>query len=44
MKEALVITGASKGIGLATARLFRERGAVVVNLSRSAASWRESSP
>lgn len=35
MKEALVITGASKGIGLATARLFRERGAVVVNLSRS---------
>ncbi|KFE65281.1 SDR family oxidoreductase [Hyalangium minutum] len=35
MKEALVITGASKGIGLATAKLFRERGAVVVNLSRS---------
>lgn len=35
MKEALIITGASKGIGLATARLFRERGATVVNLSRS---------
>jgi 3-oxoacyl-[acyl-carrier protein] reductase len=35
MKEALVITGASKGIGLATAKLFRARGAVVVNLSRS---------
>jgi len=35
MKEVLVITGASKGIGFATAKLFRARGAVVVNLSRS---------
>jgi 3-oxoacyl-[acyl-carrier protein] reductase len=35
MKEVLVITGASKGIGLATAKLFRARGAAVVNLSRS---------
>ncbi|PTL82802.1 SDR family oxidoreductase [Vitiosangium sp. GDMCC 1.1324] len=35
MKEALVITGASKGIGLATAELFLQRGATVVNLSRS---------
>jgi NAD(P)-dependent dehydrogenase (short-subunit alcohol dehydrogenase family) len=35
MSEVLIITGASKGIGLATARLFRERGASVVNLSRT---------
>lgn len=35
MREALVITGGSKGIGLATAELFRARGATVVNLSRS---------
>jgi 3-oxoacyl-[acyl-carrier protein] reductase len=35
MKEALIITGASKGIGLATAKIFRARGAAVVNLSRS---------
>lgn len=35
MKEGLVITGASKGIGFATARLFLSRGARVVNLSRT---------
>jgi NAD(P)-dependent dehydrogenase (short-subunit alcohol dehydrogenase family) len=35
MKEVLVITGASKGIGRAVARLFRDRGAAAVNLSRS---------
>jgi NAD(P)-dependent dehydrogenase (short-subunit alcohol dehydrogenase family) len=35
MNEVLVITGASKGIGFATAQLFRERGATVVNLSRT---------
>lgn len=35
MNEVLIITGASKGIGLATARLFRERGASVVNLART---------
>jgi NAD(P)-dependent dehydrogenase (short-subunit alcohol dehydrogenase family) len=35
MKELVVITGASKGIGFAAARLFAERGAQVVNLSRS---------
>lgn len=35
MSEGLVITGASKGIGLATARRFLARGARVVNLSRT---------
>ena len=33
--NTLVITGASRGIGLATARLFAADGARVVNLSRS---------
>ncbi|MEC8618340.1 MAG: SDR family NAD(P)-dependent oxidoreductase, partial [Pseudomonadota bacterium] len=32
----LVITGASSGIGLATARVFIESGYKVINLSRSA--------
>ena len=36
MKELVVITGASMGIGAAVARLFVERGARVMNLSRSA--------
>jgi len=36
MKKVLVISGASKGIGLATAKLFQEHGYEVVNLSRSA--------
>ncbi|HVG62180.1 MAG TPA: SDR family oxidoreductase [Hyalangium sp.] len=35
MNAVLVITGASKGIGFATARLFSELGARVVNLSRT---------
>ncbi len=36
MSKTLVITGASKGIGLATAKLFLEQGYRVINLSRSA--------
>jgi NAD(P)-dependent dehydrogenase (short-subunit alcohol dehydrogenase family) len=35
--KTLVITGASKGIGLATASLFLEKGYRVINLSRSQA-------
>lgn len=35
MKEVLVITGGSKGIGFATAKIFHARGARVVNISRS---------
>ena len=35
MKKLLVITGASKGIGLATAKLFQAQGYAVINLSRS---------
>ena len=35
MKKTLVITGASKGIGLATARLFLDQGYEIVNVSRS---------
>ena len=35
MKKTLVITGASKGIGQATARLFQENGFNIVNISRS---------
>lgn len=37
MNRVLIITGASRGIGLATARLFAERGYSVYNLSRSKA-------
>lgn len=33
--KVLVITGASRGIGFATAQLFMEAGYKVVNLSRS---------
>lgn len=36
MSKVLVITGASKGIGLATAKHFLTRGYRVINLSRSA--------
>lgn len=36
MKKYLVITGASRGIGLATAELFQRDGFEVINLSRSA--------
>jgi NAD(P)-dependent dehydrogenase (short-subunit alcohol dehydrogenase family) len=35
MNKILVITGASRGIGLATARLFNDSGFRVINLSRS---------
>lgn len=35
MSKILVITGASRGIGLATAQLFKEGGFRVINLSRS---------
>lgn len=35
MNKVLVITGASKGIGRATASLFLEKGYTVINLSRS---------
>ncbi|WP_370657056.1 SDR family NAD(P)-dependent oxidoreductase, partial [Klebsiella pneumoniae] len=35
MRVAL-ITGASSGIGLATARLFAERGVAVMGIARSA--------
>ena len=33
-----VITGASKGIGKATARLFSEKGRDVINLSRTSSN------
>lgn len=36
MNKVLVITGASKGIGLATAQLFYDNGYRVLNISRSA--------
>src|SRR5690606_275020 len=35
MKRVLIITGASRGIGLATAQLFAAEGFIVYNLSRS---------
>lgn len=35
MNKILIITGASRGIGLATARLFNDNGFRVINLSRS---------
>lgn len=35
MNKMLVITGASRGIGLATAQLFADKGYAVCNLSRS---------
>ncbi len=35
MQKILVITGASRGIGLATAQLFSDNGFRVINLSRS---------
>ena len=37
MTKNLVITGGSKGIGLATAELFREHGYRIINLSRTPA-------
>ena len=38
MQRALIITGASKGIGYATARHFLQQGYKVINLSRTAPS------
>lgn len=35
MRKILVVTGASRGIGLATAQLFKDNGFRVINLSRS---------
>ena len=35
MSKVLVITGASRGIGLATARQFQQEGYLVINLSRT---------
>ncbi|MCL2175131.1 MAG: SDR family oxidoreductase [Treponema sp.] len=35
-KQIIVITGASKGIGLATAKLFAEKGHTVYNIARTA--------
>lgn len=35
MRKVLIITGASRGIGLATAQLFMENGFRAINLSRS---------
>lgn len=37
MRRAAILTGGSRGIGLATARLFLENGYEVISLSRSAA-------
>lgn len=41
MKKYLVITGASRGIGFATAKLFVEHNFVVINLSRELCSQSE---
>ena len=41
MTQTLIITGASRGIGLATAELFLEHGYRVINLSRSAGPLKE---
>lgn len=41
MKKVLVITGGSRGIGLATCQLFLQHGYRVVNLSRSASPLAE---
>ena len=38
MQRALIITGASRGIGYATARHFLQHGYKVINLSRTASS------
>ncbi|MEO0032522.1 MAG: short chain dehydrogenase, partial [Pseudomonadota bacterium] len=35
--KAVIVTGASRGIGLAVARMFAARGAAVVALARDAA-------
>ena len=36
MRRGVVVTGGSRGIGLATARVFQQAGCEVVSLSRSA--------
>lgn len=41
MSKVLVITGASKGIGLATAKRFQQQGFSVINVSRSPCSLPE---
>ncbi len=40
-RQAMVITGATSGVGLATARMAASRGACVVHVARGEADLRE---
>lgn len=40
-RRVVVITGASAGVGRATAREFAERGAAVALLARGEEGWRQ---